>query len=132
MTVSWSATSTSGRFVPTEVHSDVHALAQHVERLRSAGSGYLEVRRSDDDYPVVALGFRSGWAVVHVLPDADTTLLMAGNGSLAPGDVADIPVMDDVVAFDGAYVMSVHAAWSALLRFVRTARTTVLGDLVEL
>ncbi|MCC2320802.1 hypothetical protein [Cellulomonas xiejunii] len=131
MNVSWAATDVSGRFVPQELESDISDFVERCEKLRSVGSGYVEVRRPQSDFPVVTLGFRGKSAVLHVMHDPEQVLIMSGDGSLPSGGSTEVPVMGDLTEFDGQFVVTVDEGWAALLEFLRSGRLPARDDLID-
>lgn len=130
--VHWFATSPlSGRCDARETRSDTAVLAERFAALRGRGRGYLEVGRGED-YPVLALGFDGGVAVVHVLLDVATAALLTGDRSVAAESEVEVPVIDDRAVFTGAAAMLVDTAWSAVEEFVRGAEPGELGEWIEL
>jgi hypothetical protein len=132
LTLTWFATSpTSGRFLSGEVaRSDVMELVDRFEQLRASGQGYIEVNR-DDDHPAITLGFLGEHAVVHLMPDAESTSLLAGDGS-STADVVEVQIMDDLAEFTGDVVLSLDHAWAVVQQFVRTGDVSTVGEWHEL
>ncbi|MFJ9119410.1 hypothetical protein ACIRJO_28190 [Streptomyces sp. NPDC102394] len=120
MSVTWAATAPeSGRFRAVERCSDMSELTKHFGELRSRGRGYLEVRLPGAEFPLLALGFQGDRGVLHLM-DADRTFLLAGDGTAAADTVLHVPVMDDLAAFSGEFVLAVDRAWDLVRRFVAT------------
>lgn len=117
----WAATSPeSGRFCPDERHTDLRGLSDRFGELRSRGQGYLEVGLPGAEFPWLSMGFRGDHAVVHLLEDAGAMSLRVGDGTVPPGVVAGVPVMDGLAEFTGGFVLGVDRAWAVVQDFVRT------------
>ncbi len=126
MDVTWAATSpSSGRFVPSEVTTDLGALERQFHQLRSRGSGYLEVRLSDT-FPVITLGFNGEVAVVHLMPDGGTTNVLVADDPRCTSP-ATVPIMDDLTEFTTEFVHDLGQAWVGVLMFARTGAAAALG-----
>lgn len=133
MSVTWSATALpSGRYSAVERSSDVGELTAHFTQLRSHGSGYLEVRRPGRESPQLTLSFRGDQAVVHVFDHTDGSALLAGDGTASADTVVDIPVMNELAAFSGEFVLSVDHAWARVRNFIQTGAHDELGEWSEL
>ncbi|MEU6339586.1 hypothetical protein ABZ883_01340 [Streptomyces sp. NPDC046977] len=133
MNVVWAATAwESRRFDAVERESHPADLEDRFDALRSRGEGYLEVRRPGSGYPLLALGFRGGDAVVHLFRGAEETFLLTGDGTVGADTVVEVPVMDDLAAFGGAFVLAVDRAWAVVRDFVRTGATGDPGEWREL
>ncbi|GII59273.1 hypothetical protein Pth03_76620 [Planotetraspora thailandica] len=133
MSVVWATTSPeSGRFSEGERRSDVKDLSDRFNELRSRGQGYLEVRFPDTEFPHLNFGFRGDHAVIHLTNDAEGTALVVGDGTVPSGAVVDVPIMDDLAAFTGDFVMSVDRAWSLVHNFIQTGAPSDLGEWCEL
>ncbi|MEU9391885.1 hypothetical protein AB0D86_18015 [Streptomyces sp. NPDC048324] len=129
MSVTWAATAPeSGRFCAVERCSDMSELTEHFGALRSRGRGYLEVRLPDAEFPLLALGFQGGRAVLHLFDADDTVFLLAGDGTRAADALLHVPVMDDLAAFSGDFVLAVDRAWDLVRRFVATGAPGPLGE----
>ncbi|MEU6091653.1 hypothetical protein ABZ865_33770 [Streptomyces sp. NPDC047085] len=133
MRVTWTATAleSPGRHSAVERDSDVGGLADHFNELRSRGQGYLEVRRSGSEFPRLTLGFQGDQAVIHLFDDAETSSLLVGDGTAAAA-VVDVPVMDDLAAFSGDFVLTVTHAWTLVGNFIQTGVPGELGEWCEL
>ncbi|MGW2830293.1 hypothetical protein [Streptomyces sp. NPDC001286] len=129
MSVTWAATVLeSGRFGAIERCSGIEELREHFDVLRSRGQGYLEVRPREDEFPLLSLGFRGKEGVLHLFDDAEKSFLLLGDGTAAADAVVDVPVMDDLAAFSGDFVLSVDHAWDLMLRFIATGAPGELGE----
>lgn len=132
MSVTWAATALeSGRYSAVENCSDVRELADHFKELRSRGQGYLEVRLPDSEFPLLTLGFRGEQAVLHLFDDAERSSLLVGDGTTAADAVVDVPVMDDLVAFSGDFVLNVDRAWALVHNFIQMEAPGELGEWCE-
>ncbi|MFJ4846509.1 MULTISPECIES: hypothetical protein [unclassified Streptomyces] len=133
MNVVWAATAwESRRFDAAERNSHATELEDRFDALRSRGEGYLEVRRPGSGFPLLALGFRGEHAVVHLFRDAEETFLLAGDGTVGGDAVVEVPVMDDLAAFGGDFVLAVDRAWAVVRDFVRTGAVGDPGEWCEL
>lgn len=133
MSVTWAATAPgSGRFSAVERRSDVRDLADHFNALRSGGKGYLEVRQSGSAYPLLKLSFRGDHAVIHRFDDAERSSLLLGDGITAADVLVDVPVMDDLAAFSGTYVLTVDRAWGLVRGFIHSGTPHILGEWCDL
>lgn len=132
--VTWAATApkSSAWHSAVERDSDTRELADHFEALRSHGQGYLEVRLRGSEFPCLALGFQGEQAVIHLFEDAERSSLLVGDGSAAADASADIPVMDDVAAFSGDFILTVDRAWAIVGKFIQTGLPVELGEWCEL
>ncbi|MER8010155.1 MULTISPECIES: hypothetical protein [unclassified Streptomyces] len=129
MSVTWAATALqSGRFCPVERCSGIAELADHFDELRCRGQGYLEVRRQGDELPLLALGFRGDLGVLHLFDDAEGASLLVGDGIVAAEALVGIPVLDDLAAFNGRFVLSVDRAWDLVGHFLATGTPGELGE----
>ncbi|MEV0474192.1 hypothetical protein AB0I50_30260 [Streptomyces prunicolor] len=133
VSVVWAATSPeSGRFHPVERRSEVKDLADRFNDLRSRGQGYVEVRSPNRDFPVLTLAFRDDHAVVHLMSDTGRMSLLAGDGTVPSSVEVEVPVMDDLAAFTGDFVLDVDRAWNLMHDFMRTRAAEPLGEWREL
>ncbi|MFF7172905.1 hypothetical protein ACIP8U_42005 [Streptomyces pseudovenezuelae] len=133
MSVLWSATAPeSGWLSAVDRRSDFQPLADRFHELRSRGQGYIEVRRPDGESPLLTLGFRGDHAVIHLLDDIERCFLLVGDGTTAADAVIDIPIMDELAAFSGAFVLAVDRAWPLVHTFVQTGAPGDLGEWCEL
>ncbi|MFD7389337.1 hypothetical protein [Streptomyces sp. NPDC059852] len=133
MLISWTATDPELRqFSATERSSDIAGLTDHFMALRSRGQGYVEVRRPDGEFPLLAVGFRDDQAVIHLFDAADKSSLLVGDGTAAADAVVQVPIMDDLVVFSGDCVVDVDRAWALVRDFIRTGVPGELGQWLEL
>ncbi|MGP3735835.1 hypothetical protein ACTWJ9_22040 [Streptomyces sp. GDS52] len=106
MSVVWAATSPeSARFHPVERRSEVKDLSDRFNSLRSRGQGYVEVRSPHREFPVLILAFRDDHAVVHLMSDAERMSLLVGDGTVPSGTKVEVPIMDDLAAVAGDFVL---------------------------
>lgn len=127
----WAATSpASGRFDAVETRSDIEALNDRFAELRARGGGYLEVRRIEE-FPVLTMGFRGSVAVVQALTSPGAMSLLEGDGSV-PGELVDVPILEQDVEFVGQAAVGVDAAWSMVQDFLRGRELSELGNWVGL
>ncbi|MFJ7305879.1 hypothetical protein [Streptomyces sp. NPDC099088] len=110
MSVVWAATSPeSGLLHPVERRSAVKDLSDRFNDLRSRGTGYVEVRSPNREFPVLILAFRDDHAVVHLMIDAERMSLLVEGGTVPPGAEVEVP-MDDLAAFTGDFVLDIDRA----------------------
>ncbi|MGW6955211.1 hypothetical protein [Streptomyces sp. PAN_FS17] len=133
MSVMWAATSPeSGLFQPVEKRSDVKDLSDRFNDLRSCGQGYVEVRSSNREFPVLILAFRGNHAVVHLMSDTERMSLLVGDGTVASGAEVEVPIMDDLAVFTGDFVLDTDRAWELVHDFTQTRAAGPLGEWCEL
>lgn len=133
MSVVWAATSPeSGLFHPVERCSEVKDLSDRFNDLRSPGQGYVEVRSPNREFPVLILAFRDDHAVVHLMRDTGRMFLLAGDGTVPSGAEVEVPIMDDLAAFTGDFVLDIDRAWDLVHDFTRTRAVSSLGEWCEL
>lgn len=133
MSVVWAATSPeSGRFSPVEERSEVRDLSDRLSDLRSRGQGYIEVRLPNREFPVLMLAFRDDHAVVHLMSDAERMSLLAGDGTLSSDAEVAVPIMDEVAAFTGDFVLGLDRAWDLVHNFAWTGVAGTVGEWCEL
>jgi hypothetical protein len=122
----------SGRFHPVERPTDIVNLLGLFDQLTGLGQGYLEVRSLERDFPLVTVGFRDGLAVMHCAAAPDQTALVHGDGSIAPDEAVEVPIMDELATFTGAFVLDTARARRLLEDFVRSGDPASLGEWCEL
>lgn len=133
MSVAWSMTSPeSGRFSPSERHSEERELTESFNALRSRNQGYVEVHFGDAQFPLLTLGFRGDKAVIHLFVNEESVSLLVGNGSMSSDETIEVPVMDDVTPFAGDFALSVDEGWEIVQKFLRTGTFEDLGEWCEL
>ncbi|MEV6989122.1 hypothetical protein AB0N87_07745 [Streptomyces sp. NPDC093228] len=133
MSVMWAATALeSGQFSAFERRSDAGDLADHFNELRTRGQGYLEVRLSGSEFPLLTLGFQGDQAVIHLFDDAERSSLLIGDGTASADAIVEVPVMDDVAAFSGDFVLAVDRAWGLVCTFLQAVAPGELGEWCEL
>jgi hypothetical protein len=127
------ATSTeSGRFDPVERFIDVDDLLRLFDQLTGIGQGYLEVRSTEREFPLVMVGFRGGFAVMHCASTPDQTALLYGDGSVAAEATIEVPIMDELAIFTGEFVLNTVGARKALKDFVGSGDPASLGEWCDL
>ncbi|MEV8593614.1 hypothetical protein [Streptomyces sp. NPDC052012] len=132
MSMVWAATSPeSGRFDPVERRSEMKELSDRFNDLRSSGQGYVEVRSSYREFPVVMLAFREGHAVVQLMSDAERMSLLVGDGTVPSGTEVEVPIMDDLAVFTGDFVLDADRAWDLMHDFLQTWTVSHLGEWCE-
>ncbi|MFJ8174401.1 hypothetical protein [Streptomyces sp. NPDC094469] len=133
MSVVWAATSPeSGLFHPVERRSGVKDLSDRFNDLRSRGQGYVEVRSPNREFPVLILAFRDDHVVVHLMSDAERMSLLVGDGTVPSGAEVEVPIMDDLAAFTGDFVLDIDRAWDLVHDFSQTRAASSLGEWCEL
>ncbi|MCO4696556.1 hypothetical protein LRR80_02615 [Streptomyces sp. RO-S4] len=129
MSVVWSATSLeSGYFDGLGRHTSVEQLTSHLAKLRTLGRGHVEVLLPGSDFPALTLSFQGDHAVVHLFADSDVVHLHTGDGTVAPDSEVEVPVMDELACFTGAYVLGTDHACGVVCEFVRAGRLGSPGD----
>lgn len=58
--------------------------------------------------------------------------LLVGDGTAPSGTLADVPIMDELAAFTGGFVLNVDRAWALLRHFIQTGAPSDLGEWWEL
>ncbi|OKJ88868.1 hypothetical protein [Streptomyces sp. CB02400] len=133
MGVVWAATSSeSGLFHPVEGRSGAKGLSDRFNDLRSLGQGYIEVRLPNGEFPALILAFRGDHAVVHLLSAPERMSLLVGDGTVPSGVEVEVPIMDDLAAFTGDFVLGVDRAWELVHDFTRARAVGSLGEWCEL
>ncbi|WP_406430293.1 hypothetical protein OHB00_01065 [Streptomyces sp. NBC_00631] len=133
MSVVWAATSPeSGLFHPVERCSEVEDLSDRFNELRSRGHGYVEVRAPNREFPVLSMAFRDGHAVVHLMSSTERMSLLVGDGTVPSGAEVEVPIMDDLAAFTGDFVLDIDRAWDVVHSFTQTRAADPLGEWCEL
>jgi hypothetical protein len=133
MSVMWAATSPeSGLFHPVEIRSEVEDLSDRFNDLRSCGQGYVEVRSPDKEFPVLILAFRGDHAIAYLMTDPERVSLLVGDGTAPSGAEVEVPIMDDLAAFTGDFVLDTDQAWDLVHDFTQTRAAGPLGEWCEL
>ncbi|WP_020136589.1 hypothetical protein [Streptomyces sp. 351MFTsu5.1] len=133
MSVVWAATAPDSEpFHLVERRSEVKDLADRFSDLRALGQGYVEVRSSDQEFPVLTLAFREDHAVVHLMHDRERISLLVGDGTVPPEAEVDVPVMEELAVFTGDFVLETDRAWELVLDFTQTWAVGPLGEWWEL
>ena len=96
------------------------------------GQAYLEVRSTEHEFPLVTVGFRGGFAVIHCGSNPDVMALLYGDGSVAAGETAEVPIMDELATFTGEFVLTTATARKALQQFVGSGNPASLGEWCDL
>ncbi|MFV8184528.1 hypothetical protein [Streptomyces sp. AF1B] len=129
MSVMWAATSLeSGLFHPVERRSELKDLSDRFNDLRAVGQGYVEVRSPTSEFPVLSLAFRDDHAVVHLMSDTERMSLLVGDGTVSSSAEVEVPIMNDLAAFTGDFVLDVDRAWGLLHDFARVWVASPLGE----
>ncbi len=108
------------------------ALEMALVEFLALDRGYLELRLSGQDYPVLTMGFDSQLAVIDCFRSQDQMALLHGDGSKEAYEVVHVPVYDEFASFTGAFAMTLGRARETLLRFARGTPITALGQWFEL
>ncbi|GGX69467.1 hypothetical protein GCM10010358_24940 [Streptomyces minutiscleroticus] len=125
----WAATSPqSGLFDPVERRSEVKDLSDRFNDLRSCGQGYIEVRSPNREFPVLILAFRDEHAVLHLMSDTERMSLLVGDGTVPLDTGVEVPIVDDLAAFMGDFVLNVERAWDLVHDFTRTGAVGPPGE----
>ncbi|GAB2570695.1 hypothetical protein Aab01nite_05670 [Paractinoplanes abujensis] len=131
MNVAWWATEVRSRlFCAVPVHSGWAGLDDRFQHLRRRRiRGYVEVAFPDAGSRRLSIGFRGLYAVVRSVgtDPAARSFLLGGDGSVPDGAYVQVPVRDDLIRFDGEFVLDVEHAWELVHTFVRTGETGDLG-----
>lgn len=129
MLVWWTATDLESRqFSAIERSSNVADLTDHFTALRSRGQGYLEVRLSGGEFPLLTIGFQDDQAVIHLFDDAEKSSLLVGDATATADAVVQVPIMDDLAVFSGDCVLAVDRAWALVHHFILTGAPGELGQ----
>ncbi|MBR7833489.1 hypothetical protein KDL01_09445 [Actinospica durhamensis] len=121
----------SGHYSPVEVTSDTAEFYEALVPLRGVGRGYVEVGLSDRDDVQLTMGFQEDYAVIHLIADAHT-LLLVGDG-IAPIDaMVEVPIMGELGQFTGEFAMGVDRAWTVIQNFLDSVAPESLGEWREL
>jgi hypothetical protein len=99
---------------------------------RASGRGTWKCDRLNLSFPVVSVGFRGGFAVIHCASAPDEMALLYGDGSVAPEEAIELPIMDELATFTGEFVLNAAGARKALRDFVVSGTPASLGEWYEL
>ncbi len=58
--------------------------------------------------------------------------LLAGDGTVVPGEKIEVPIMDDLAEFTGEFAIDADHAWETVRTFMMTGSTADLGTWSEL
>jgi hypothetical protein len=132
--VTWTATDPGTRRLSVERRTSADDYIARIETLLAVGEGYTEVHHAGRQYPLLALSFRGGYAVIHQFPAGDKVLLLAGDGVIGAHEAVLVPVLDDIddAEFSGDFVLNVAHAWTAVKDFLRHGAVEDLGEWQEL
>jgi hypothetical protein len=81
---------------------------------------------------VLTLTFRDDHAVVHLMSDSERISLLAGDGTVPSSAEVEVPIMDDLAAFTGDYVLHIDRAWDLVHHFTHTRAAETLGEWCQL
>lgn len=134
MNFEWAARSETGEFSGNETLSTDTELADRLAQLRERGSGYLEVRVQDQDYPVLSVAFHGGHGVLQRWTTPEQLSLLGGDGSVPMDERVEVPITDDeyLVGYTGEFVSSVEHTFRLVERFLRDGDTESFGDWYDL
>lgn len=107
--------------------SQATTAATLLAHLATASDHYLEVARSADAYPMLALGVTRGFAVVHLFGGPEFVSLRHGDGSIPAGVQMDVQVQDGLEPFTGEFVLEHSAGLEVVARWVRGEPVEDLG-----
>ncbi|MEU4198237.1 hypothetical protein AB0E69_40510 [Kribbella sp. NPDC026611] len=122
----------SGRFHQVETTVDLGSLLRLFDQLMGIGQGYLELRSAEREFPLVTVGFRGRFAVMHCASAPDQMALLRGDGSVEPGQIVEVPIMGEFATFTGEFVLDTARARTALEDFVANGNPARLGEWCEL
>jgi hypothetical protein len=122
----------SGHFHAVERTVDLDSLLHLFDQLVGIGQGYLELRSAEHEFPVVTVGFRAGFAVIHTTSAPGQTALLRGDGSVPPGEIVEVPIMNEFATFTGEFVLSTARARTAVEDFVGSGDPAHLGEWYDL
>jgi hypothetical protein len=117
-----------GRWDVMPTRTDDATFRQQLDLLLDQESGYLEVSLVGSAYPLLTFSKSAELGVVHRFDDAETCLLLQGEGQVPEADVFDFPIEDEVAAFTGEFVSAAHRAASVLQGFVEGSDVARLGQ----
>ncbi|MDX2762886.1 hypothetical protein PV733_35580 [Streptomyces europaeiscabiei] len=69
---------------------------------------------------MLSLAFRDDHAVVHLLSDTERMSLLVGDGTVPSGAEVEVPIMDDLAAFTGGFVVDIDRAWDLVHDFTQS------------
>lgn len=114
MDVVWVATEAeSGRYPFDAVTSTLDDLRARVRALQLRGEGYFEIARAGGEYPALLVEFRGGHAVVHLHPNAETMILLHGDGSVPAEEDVGVLIFEESATFTGHVVMHLDRAMNS-------------------
>jgi hypothetical protein len=111
----------------TETRSDIAEFMSRLDMLLSVGAGYAEVRRHDEEFPMLAFSFKDGYGVVHLFDSPDDCNLLRGDEVLPSTETVDLPVHGEESTFSGDFVSTVARGAAAVTAFVQGAAVEELG-----
>jgi len=112
--------------------SDTQTFLRFLASISRHGGGYAEVARGDQPFPMLALSAASERGVIHQFSSEDQSSLLRGDGSIQVGEVVELPIIEGVAIFSGAYVLTLDRAVGAVEAFARGAAVARLGQWVAL
>jgi hypothetical protein len=118
----------TGRFRPLQHRSDAESFIERLKSLHRVGSGYAEVSRVGQQFPLLALSFSGDNSVVHHFTSAERSLLLRGDRSVSGGHVVEVPIFEEVHTFLGDHVSTAHRACQVVKDFLAGVSPESLGE----
>ncbi|MFJ7969718.1 hypothetical protein [Streptomyces sp. NPDC096324] len=81
---------------------------------------------------MLILAFRGDHAIIHLMSDAERMSLLIGDGTVPSGAEVEVPIMDDLAAYTGNFVLDTDRAWELVHDFTQTGAAGPLGEWCEL
>jgi hypothetical protein len=122
----------SGHFHAVERPVDPDNLLRLFDQLVGIEQGYLEVRSTGHEFPLITVGLRDGFAVIHCASASDQMALLLGDGSVPPEETVQVPIMDELATFTGGFVLNAARARKVLEDFVDSGNPATLGKWCDL
>lgn len=122
----------SGRFHAVESVIDLDSLLHLFEQFRGSAQGYLEVRSTAREFPVMTFAVQGDFVVIHCSFTSERTALLYGDGSVAPGETVEVPIMDEMGTFTGEFAVNTARARQVLEDFAHGGNPASLGEWCEL
>lgn len=108
--------------------TDDATFQEQLNRLLDQEHGYIEVSVVGSVYPLLTLSKAAELGVVHRFDDAETCLLLQGEGQVPAEDTVEFLKEDEVAAFTGDFISTAHRAANVLRGFVEGADVARLGQ----
>ncbi|MFG3187222.1 hypothetical protein [Streptomyces nigra] len=77
---------------------------------------------------MLTLAFRDVHAVGHLMGDTERMSLLVGDGTVPSGAEVEVPIMNDLAAFTGDFVLDTDRAWDLVRSFTQTRVAGSLGE----